>query len=318
LIVNYKLYPFGSVTPGRSFTSESYRYGFNGQEKDDEVAGTGNINTAMYWEYDTRLGRRWNLDPKSQANMSDYNCFGNSPIHFFDLFGDEFDPKSQKKVDKVKSKIAERQTQVDIQLADVSTRIDDLMHRDALSKSEVKELSTLKTMASDLNMQKNELNAASAEIATLEITKQKYTIKTGLFLGGGGKSTYNTKKDVFVIRLGLGANESTLGHELKHGYEFLSGEISFTENGRNPGYLTTIGDEVNAYKRQYAIDPERVSSNMLNVNTSNNITRGKVRGLSHHYKHLPAGERNLDNASDKAKAQKKGDIFVSDDNKVPR
>jgi hypothetical protein len=44
----------------RSFAGAAYRYGFNGQEKDDEVCGSGNLNTAEFWEYDTRLGRRWN------------------------------------------------------------------------------------------------------------------------------------------------------------------------------------------------------------------------------------------------------------------
>lgn len=29
----------------RSYTRESYRYGFNGQEKDDEVSGAGNSMT---------------------------------------------------------------------------------------------------------------------------------------------------------------------------------------------------------------------------------------------------------------------------------
>jgi hypothetical protein len=40
-----------------------YRYGFNGQQKDEEIAGKGNHNTALFWEYDMRLGRRWNVDP---------------------------------------------------------------------------------------------------------------------------------------------------------------------------------------------------------------------------------------------------------------
>ncbi|OYU96713.1 MAG: hypothetical protein CFE21_00045 [Bacteroidetes bacterium B1(2017)] len=72
-----------------------YRFSFNGQERDDEVAGLGNINTAEFWEYDTRLGRRWNLDPEPHLGLSDYSCFGNGPIinvdplgnYFFGLFG---------------------------------------------------------------------------------------------------------------------------------------------------------------------------------------------------------------------------------------
>jgi hypothetical protein len=73
--------------PSHSFSASSYRYGFNGQEKDDEVAGAGNINTAMYWEYDNRLGRRWNIDPEPYPFMSDYSCFANNPILLPDPLG---------------------------------------------------------------------------------------------------------------------------------------------------------------------------------------------------------------------------------------
>ena len=65
-----------------------YRFGFNGQERDDEVAEIGNINTAKFWEYDTRLGRRWNLDPIYTSNISRYAVNGNSPICFMDPNGD--------------------------------------------------------------------------------------------------------------------------------------------------------------------------------------------------------------------------------------
>lgn len=55
-----------------AMASPSYRFGFNGQEKDDEMSGEGNTNTAEYWEYDARLGRRWNIDPKPNSLISLY------------------------------------------------------------------------------------------------------------------------------------------------------------------------------------------------------------------------------------------------------
>jgi RHS repeat-associated protein len=65
--------------------SSEYRYGFGGQEKD------GNIfigaYTAEYWEYDARLGRRWNLDPVVSATQSPYSVFNNNPICFVDPSG---------------------------------------------------------------------------------------------------------------------------------------------------------------------------------------------------------------------------------------
>ncbi len=76
---------------GRTYTIQtgSYRFGFNTQEKVDEVSGDGNHNTAEFWEYDTRLGRRWNLDPKSQVNISDYAVMGCNPVFNMDWLGDE-------------------------------------------------------------------------------------------------------------------------------------------------------------------------------------------------------------------------------------
>jgi len=82
-------FPFGSTMPGRSWDAGlGYRFGFNAQEKTDEIAGTGNHNTALFWEYDTRTGRRWNLDPKPTVGISDYTVFLGNPIRFNDPNGD--------------------------------------------------------------------------------------------------------------------------------------------------------------------------------------------------------------------------------------
>lgn len=77
--------PYGMVLPGRS--QLSYRYGFNGQEKSDEVHT--DTYTALYWEYDGRLGRRWNIDPKGTAGVSGYNSFMGNPISISDILGDK-------------------------------------------------------------------------------------------------------------------------------------------------------------------------------------------------------------------------------------
>jgi hypothetical protein len=79
------------ITVGRNWTSgsgEEYRFGFNGQEQEDEVYGNGHLYTATFWEYDSRIGRRWNLDPKPNPSMSQYSCFENSPIIYTDALGD--------------------------------------------------------------------------------------------------------------------------------------------------------------------------------------------------------------------------------------
>lgn len=86
---------FGANAPIALRNGAAYRYGFQGQERDDEISGSGNSYTAMFWQYDSRLGRRWNLDPKPNPSISQYATFGNNPIYFMDPFGDTVKNKYQ-------------------------------------------------------------------------------------------------------------------------------------------------------------------------------------------------------------------------------
>ena len=79
--------PFGVTLDGRTMQGDGYRYGFNTQEKVDEISGSGNHFTALFWEYDTRLGRRWNTDPVVKTHESPFATFANNPIWFLDHKG---------------------------------------------------------------------------------------------------------------------------------------------------------------------------------------------------------------------------------------
>jgi hypothetical protein len=48
------------------------------------------MNTALFWEYDTRLGRRWNVDIKRLPFESFYSVFGGNPIMTNDINGDSW------------------------------------------------------------------------------------------------------------------------------------------------------------------------------------------------------------------------------------
>ena len=72
--------------PGRGFQAGKYRFGFNGQEKSDEIFEGS--TTALFWEYDSRTGRRWNVDPKPTVGQSEYATLGNNPILYIDPLGD--------------------------------------------------------------------------------------------------------------------------------------------------------------------------------------------------------------------------------------
>jgi RHS repeat-associated protein len=77
--------------PGRSFSSDSYRYGFNGMEKDDEIKGSGNSLDFGARIYDSRLGRWMSVDPlqAKYPSLSPYHAFADNPILVVDKDGKE-------------------------------------------------------------------------------------------------------------------------------------------------------------------------------------------------------------------------------------
>src|SRR5690554_8051627 len=75
--------------PGRSFQSDEYRYGFQGQEKDDEVKGEGNSINFKYRMHDPRIGRFFAVDPlaSSYPHNSPYAFSENIVINAIELEG---------------------------------------------------------------------------------------------------------------------------------------------------------------------------------------------------------------------------------------
>jgi RHS repeat-associated protein len=75
--------------PQRHESSDSYRYGFNGKEKDDELKGIGNSYDFGARIYDPRIGRWFAPDPKFalQPNWSAYKAFFDNPNLYTDPDG---------------------------------------------------------------------------------------------------------------------------------------------------------------------------------------------------------------------------------------
>ncbi len=65
LVSSSDYYPFGMVMVGRGKVgpADGYRYGFQGQEKDDEIKGEGNSLNYKYRMHDPRIGRFFAVDP---------------------------------------------------------------------------------------------------------------------------------------------------------------------------------------------------------------------------------------------------------------
>jgi RHS repeat-associated protein len=87
-------YPFGSLVPNRHGSTADYRYGFQGQEKDDEINGEGNSLNYTFRMHDPRVGRFFAVDPLAPKypHNSPYAFSENRVIDGVELEGLEYLP----------------------------------------------------------------------------------------------------------------------------------------------------------------------------------------------------------------------------------
>lgn len=84
---------FGSLLPGRNYSSDAYRFGFNGKENDNEVFGSqGTFQDYGFRMYDTRVGRFVSADPLIvqeglYPELSPYQFASLNPIQNIDIDG---------------------------------------------------------------------------------------------------------------------------------------------------------------------------------------------------------------------------------------
>lgn len=77
------------LVPNRYGSSDSYRYGFQGQEKDDELKGEGNSLNYTFRMHDPRIGRFFAVDPLTYKypELTPYQFGGNRVIDRVELEG---------------------------------------------------------------------------------------------------------------------------------------------------------------------------------------------------------------------------------------
>ncbi|UZO80648.1 hypothetical protein NBT05_17115 [Aquimarina sp. ERC-38] len=91
-VVSYSDYwPFGALLGGRHGNSGEYRYGFQGQEMDNEIKGEGNSINYKYRMHDPRVGRFFATDPLAPEYpfYSPYSFSGNRIMDALELEGME-------------------------------------------------------------------------------------------------------------------------------------------------------------------------------------------------------------------------------------
>jgi len=82
-------YPFGLSMEGRTYSSDVYRYGFNGKEKDDNGEWGQTHYDYGFRVYNPGIAKFLSVDPLSSnfPYLSPYQFAGNKPIKYVDLDG---------------------------------------------------------------------------------------------------------------------------------------------------------------------------------------------------------------------------------------
>lgn len=240
------------INQAKAFTRRC-RFGFNGQERDNSVYGEGNAYTAAFWEYDPRLGRRWNMDPKANFYQSPYTCLRNNPIKLVDPYGDEIQG-DKAAFEKAKTSANEKLTKVKNEITDINKKIEE-------AKAKNENTGVLEKKKLKLEQKQKEWEGVLQEYSALENSKQVYNIITGvkngpvfndLPAGAGGVTRFNKNTgavDILIVDRQGGSDLEELVHELKHAYQFENGQISFNYETGKAGSLYDIQDEVEGYQR---------------------------------------------------------------------
>jgi hypothetical protein len=276
-VENKLLYPFGSYPKQQisdlvvlavpfsirdilsSVSKGEYRFGMNTQEKDNEIYGEGNSYTAEYWQYDARLGRRWNVDPVVKVHESPYATFANNPIWFVDPSGAEAVFPDDKFGDQAKKDFNEAIDVIDFRISSLEKEKENLINSEGKKgKKYHRDLNSLNERLDDLKLIKNNFD---------EIKKSKikfiYSTNTDGFSDNklGRISANDPEGKVAYINFRPG-NLGALVHENRHGLGLMKGEIGAFKEAYD--YM----DEYEAYMFQMIFDPVGVRAIMNDAQMS--------------------------------------------------
>ena len=235
-------YPFGMAMKERSFSNEEYRFGFNTQEKSTEIGE--DTYTAEFWQYDSKIARRWNNDPKPNISISVYAAFAGNPLMYNDVKGDTV-TGDLISYNSIKSHVQNEILSLDNQINNLQNRIN---NRIAANRNVANQTNRLNSLTANRQEYQDILN----EYTELENSTQTYNIITNTAnvpIGAGGVIEYNSVTGNVDVKSGTSLPLfEALPHELKHAYQFETRRLSLGYNGGG-GALYDLQDEVEAYSR---------------------------------------------------------------------
>jgi len=282
--------------PNRHASSNKYRYGFNGKEKDDEIKGEGNSIDFGARMYDSRLGRWLRPDPldKKYPYESSFSAFGNNPILYVDPDGRDiiiylangtffkYEPGMSVPTDAFAKKVVESLNKIHStsEGAEVISTLVSSSNKFNITEAKflISPYSTNKTQFSlgkhkeyDATFKKHIKNKefSKADKLVNDISELSIGIYNGNYVLAWDINNFDGVKMNFTL---------ALGHELFHGYQFEIGRLDGSFIG---AYIETTG-------KVPLLEAQAVGfENYLRGSLFGDTKYGKTRGS---YSFKPIGE----------------------------
>ena len=277
-------YPFGMIMPGRSFTSDNYRYGYQGSEKDDEISGTGNSYATYFRQLDVRLGRWWGVDPKAALSPweSPYMSMGGNPILNTDILGDKWkdrDSKNRadnfrKKGNKLNSKLNSQKTNLEGTLAKNEKGSDKYNNAQEKLNNVNDKISELKSALFEVGVLENSDQVYELRMKTMDMQSTTYKADNDGFYNPEEDGGTFYENGTVVVEYQMG-NYDRMAHELKHAYQFEIGETSFSRATGGPGSAHDLFDESAGFKRGSLFN-SKLTAPLLKLTPSEVIKKASV------------------------------------------
>jgi RHS repeat-associated protein len=234
-------------------SAEYTTYLFNGKELDEE--------TGLYYYgaryYDPRVSIWASVDPMAEKydSWSPYNYALNSPVLLIDPMGESVTFNGE----AVGANNAEEQAfnKYKTDLTNIKSTAQSIINT---YKSKgfwgkvgmLGKYATAKTNLSESSAALNELSVMERDAQVFNISFQSFSDPNKQ--GGTGFNMSTNSVEIGISKTAKNIS-ATIGHEMKHGYQFLAGEIDFAVSVRGtsliaqPGQLYGSEDEVAAFKR---------------------------------------------------------------------